>query len=63
MRVFGSKWLFRIFRGHFLWCKSMDFFHALRSAVLAVADVDYELLVLPFVNVNETQECAVCYGS
>jgi hypothetical protein len=63
MSSFGSKWLFRIFRGHFLGYKSMEKVHALGSAVLAVADVGYGLLFSPCVNVNETLECAVCYGS
>jgi len=63
MSVFGSKKPLRSFRGHFLGCKSMDFSHAPRCAVLAVADVDYGLLFSPCVNVNETLECAVCYGS
>ena len=40
----------------------MDFFHVLRSAVLALADVGYGVLVVAFVNVNETLECAFCYG-
>jgi hypothetical protein len=31
----------------------MEKVHALQSAVLAVADVGYRLLVLPFVHVNE----------
>ena len=63
MRYFGSKKPLRTFRGHVLGCKSMDFSHALRCAVLAVADVGYRRLVLPFVNVNETLECAFCDGN
>lgn len=63
MSVFGSKKPLRTFRGHVLGCKSMDFSHALRSAVLAVADVAYGLLFSPCVNVNENQRCAFCDGS
>ncbi len=35
----------------------------LRLTFLRVADVAYGLLFSPCVNVNEIQECAVCYGS
>ena len=60
---FGSKKPLRSFRRGFLGCFCMDFSHALGSAVLAVVDVGYGLLVLPFVNVNETLECAFCDGN
>lgn len=63
MSFFGSKSLLRSFRGHFLGCFCMDFSHALGSAVLAVADVGYGLLVSAFFDVNENQRCVFCDGS
>jgi hypothetical protein len=62
MSVFGSKLPLRIFSGHFFGCKSMDFFHALGSAVLTVADVACGLLVLVCFDVNGILECAFCDG-
>jgi hypothetical protein len=61
--IFGSRKPLRSFRGHFLSCFCMDFFHALRSGVLAVAEVGYGLLVLPFFDVNEIRMCAFCDGN
>jgi hypothetical protein len=63
MCVFGSKVPLRSFRRGFLGCFCMDFFHALGSAVLAVADVGYGLSVWLFMNVNETLESAFCDGN
>ena len=60
---FGSKKPLRSFRRGFLSGFCMDLSHALGSTVLAVVDVGYGLLVLPFVNVNETLECAFCDGN
>lgn len=63
MRVFGSKTALRIFRGHFLGCKSMDFSHTLGSVVLAVADVAYGPLFSLCLDGNKKLRCAFCDGN
>lgn len=62
MGVFGSKSPLRVFWGYFLGCLGMEKVHALRSALLVVADVDCRLHFSPFFDGNKNLECAFCDG-